>query len=96
MKKFLINFLSFADNIQTVELASSDIGSLVGEIAQVSGWGITHDSDTQISAALNYVNSTILSNEICQREFGASIAVFSSVICLDGKESKSSCSVRIN
>lgn len=74
-------------------MASSDIGTLEGETAQISGWGLTHDTDTTIAPALRYVNSTILSNQECQDEFGFGISVFDTVVCLDGREGKSSCNV---
>lgn len=77
-------------------MASSDIGDLVGEKAQVSGWGLTHDTDTSISPVLNVVESTLLANSECQSEFGSGIDVFDTVVCLDGRDHKSSCNVSLH
>lgn len=87
--------LYFAANIQTVQLASSNIGSLAGSQAQASGWGLAYDGATGISPVLRYVISTILSNSQCQSEFGSGIPVYDTIICLDGSQGKSTCSVSL-
>lgn len=77
-------------------MAPSDIGDLAGELAQVSGWGITQDTDTQISSLLRAVNQTILDNVECQNEFGFGIWVYDTVVCLNGKTYQGGCNVSLS
>lgn len=84
-----------AESIQPVLLAPSNIGDLVGEIAQVSGWGPTNDTNTANSPVLNVVDSTILDNEVCQYDLGSEFIVYETVVCMDGTDSKTLCNVSI-
>ncbi|KAK6623952.1 hypothetical protein RUM44_010808 [Polyplax serrata] len=77
------------ENIQVVKLADSGIGSLEGETAQVSGWGLAYSNATNISPVLRVVESTLMNNDDCAAKFG--FPVQKTVVCLDGSKKKGAC-----
>lgn len=83
------------ENIGVVSLAGANAGTYAGKSAQASGWGLAYDGSQSLAPALRYVVSTILTNQQCQSEFGSGIPVYETIICLDGSQGKSTCSVSV-
>jgi len=83
--------VNFTDCIRPVCLpAHSDAGTAwAHEDCEVSGWGKPDDSATSISPVLRHVTVDTITNLMCLLEFPT--IVNHNVICISGKDGKSSC-----
>lgn len=71
-------------NIATVDIAAANIGPLVGELVQASGFGRTMDGGPA-SDTLNKVNLTVISNRNCSETYGVFL-IRSSTLCATWSE----------
>lgn len=72
-----------------VPLAPADSGTLIGELATVSGWGRTSDASGAVSAVLNVVSNNIISNAECFAVYGG--VVVDSTICMSTQGGQGTC-----
>ncbi|XP_055593562.1 brachyurin-like [Uranotaenia lowii] len=73
--------ITFNSNIQPITLpVAGTTNTFENNVATVSGFGRTKDTDTTFSNYLYYVNLTVMSNSACEALFGSS-AIISSTLC---------------
>ncbi|KAJ8942819.1 hypothetical protein NQ318_022833 [Aromia moschata] len=76
--------------IQVIALAPASSGTFAGSTGLLSGWGRTSDASNVISATLQSVNLTIMTNAVCQNIFGNTF-IIDSTICTSGIGPVGSC-----
>lgn len=63
--------VTFSSSVEAVNLPSGT-DDYVGQVAVLIGWGLTENG--AVSDSLKGVNSSVISNEECNRVFGVSIS----------------------
>ncbi|KAI7815053.1 Serine protease, partial [Rhyzopertha dominica] len=77
--------------IQTIRLPTRGSTTGASVPVTVSGWGRTSDTSGGVSAVLNFVGLTTISNSACASVYGSSV-VIASTICARGNPHHSTCS----
>ncbi|XP_052127322.1 brachyurin-like isoform X4 [Frankliniella occidentalis] len=82
--------LEFNDRIQPINLPPKDVGPLAGLKVVMSGWGRT-STHGELSPVLRYVESTALTNLICQVPYALFALIDESHLCVSGWFMKGTC-----
>ncbi|KAJ8942822.1 hypothetical protein NQ318_022836 [Aromia moschata] len=75
--------------IQIIGLAPASSGTFAGSTGLLSGWGRTSDASNAISATLQRVSLSIITNAVCQSTFGN--LIIASTICTSGTGGRGAC-----
>lgn len=78
----------FTPLIQPIPLTTDKENLFVGEMATVSGFGRYTDDHLNKSDVIRFASMEIITNEECERTFGAMIK---SQLCCSGEEGRSAC-----
>lgn len=81
--------VTFTDKIQAAKFPEAD-DLFVDRRAIVSGWGLEHTHNADISSELQYAELVVITQARCERVFGRNI-VHESTICAEGEQGQSAC-----